>query len=187
MNAEVDGDTATGFTLSRVLAGTPAEVFAHFTEPALFSRWFVVEGYTTPASRISLDPRPEGTISAVMLPDDGGPEIPFTATYGIVEPQRRIQFKFTDPTEMVTISLTRPSRGGYPADVFQCRRSAHRTSSGTQRSRADARCIGRFGGRAAAEDWCLGVTPERVRSSCGYRRLSRSLRRRGGRKQHGSG
>ena len=80
-------------------------MFAHFTEPALFSRWFVVEGYTTPASRISLDPRPEGTISAVMLPDDGGPEIPFTATYGIVEPQRRIQFKFTDPTEMVTISL----------------------------------------------------------------------------------
>ena len=55
MNAEEDGDTATGFTLSRVLPGTPAEVFAHFTEPALFSRWFVVEGYTTPASRISLD------------------------------------------------------------------------------------------------------------------------------------
>ena len=105
MNAEVDGDTATGFTLSRVLPGTPAEVFAHFTEPALFSRWFVVEGYTTPASRISLDPRPEGTISAVMLPDDGGPEIPFTAMSGIVEPQRRIQFKFTDPTEIVTISL----------------------------------------------------------------------------------
>jgi uncharacterized protein YndB with AHSA1/START domain len=104
MNAEEHG-TATGFTLSRVLPGTPAEVFAHFTEPALFSRWFVVEGYTTPASRISLDPRPEGTISAVMLPDHGGPEISFTATYGIVEPQRRIQFKFTDPTEIVTISL----------------------------------------------------------------------------------
>jgi uncharacterized protein YndB with AHSA1/START domain len=105
MNAEEDGDAATGFTLSRVLSGTPAEVFAHFTEPALFSRWFVVEGYTTPASRISLDPRPEGTIGAVMVPDHGGPEIPFTATYGIVEPQRRIQFKFTDPTEIVTISL----------------------------------------------------------------------------------
>jgi hypothetical protein len=88
MNAEEDGDTATGFTLSRVLSGTPAEVFAHFTEPALFSRWFVVEGYTTPASRISLDPTPEGTISAVMLPDDGGPEIPFTAKYGIGDRRR---------------------------------------------------------------------------------------------------
>jgi hypothetical protein len=44
-------------------------------------------------------------ISAVMVPDGGGPEIPFTATYGIVEPERRIQFKFIDPTEIVTISL----------------------------------------------------------------------------------
>jgi uncharacterized protein YndB with AHSA1/START domain len=73
--------------------------------PALFSRWFIVEGFTTPASRVNLDPRPGGTISAVMVPDEDGPEIPFTAAYGIVEPPRRIQFKFTDPTETVTISL----------------------------------------------------------------------------------
>jgi uncharacterized protein YndB with AHSA1/START domain len=100
-----DTDTSTGFALSRVLPGPPAEVFAHFTDPALFSRWFIVEGFTTPASRVNLDPRPGGTISAVMVPDEDGPEIPFTAAYGIVEPQRRIQFKFTDPTETVTISL----------------------------------------------------------------------------------
>ena len=98
-------DSATGFSQSRVLPGTPAEVFAHFTEPALFSHWFIVEGFTTPAARISLDPSPGGMISAVMVPDEDGPEIPFTATYGIVEPDRRIQFKFTDPTEIVTISL----------------------------------------------------------------------------------
>jgi uncharacterized protein YndB with AHSA1/START domain len=100
-----DTDTSAGFALSRVLPGTPAEVFAHFTDPALFSRWFIVAGFTTPASRVNLDPRPGGTISAVMVPDEDGPEIPFTAAYGIVEPQRRIQFKFTDPTEVVTISL----------------------------------------------------------------------------------
>jgi uncharacterized protein YndB with AHSA1/START domain len=41
----------------------------------------------------------------VMVPDGEGPEIPFTATYGNVEPEHRIQFKFTDPTEIVTISL----------------------------------------------------------------------------------
>lgn len=46
-----------------------------------------------------------GTISAVMVPDQDGPDIPFTATYGIVAPPRRIQFVFTDPTEIVTISL----------------------------------------------------------------------------------
>lgn len=48
---------------------------------------------------------PARGISAVMVPDEDGPEIPFTATYGIVEQQRRIQFKFTDPVETVTISL----------------------------------------------------------------------------------
>jgi uncharacterized protein YndB with AHSA1/START domain len=100
-----DTNASTGFALSRVLPGTPAEVFDHFTNPALFSRWFIVEGFTTPASRVNLDPRPGGTISAVMVPDEDGPEIPFTAAYGIVEPPRRIQFKFTDPTETVTISL----------------------------------------------------------------------------------
>jgi hypothetical protein len=40
-----------------------------------------------------------------MVPDEDGPAIPFTATYGIVEPERRIQFRFTDPTEIVTMSL----------------------------------------------------------------------------------
>ena len=49
-----DTNAGTGFFLSRVLPGTPAEVFDHFT---------------------------------------------------IVEPQRRIQFTFTDPTETVTIAL----------------------------------------------------------------------------------
>jgi uncharacterized protein YndB with AHSA1/START domain len=97
--------TETGFSLSRVLPGTPAEVFAHFTEPALFSRWFIVNGFTTPASRVNLDPTPGGMISAVMVPDEGGPEIPFTARFGIVEPEHQVQFKFTDPTETVTISL----------------------------------------------------------------------------------
>jgi uncharacterized protein YndB with AHSA1/START domain len=105
MNIQNDGGTATGFTLTRVLSGTPSEVFAHFIEPELFSRWFIVEGFTTPASRVHLDPRAGGTISAVMVPAEDGLEIPFTATYGIVEQQRRIQFMFTDPTEIVTISL----------------------------------------------------------------------------------
>src|SRR4030095_12458889 len=98
-----DTNASTGFALSRVLPGTPAEVFDHFTNPALFSRWFIVEGFATPASRVNLDPRPGGAISAVMVPDEDGPEIPFTAAYGIVEPQRRIQFTFTDPTETWTI------------------------------------------------------------------------------------
>jgi uncharacterized protein YndB with AHSA1/START domain len=58
MNDAEVADTKAGFALSRVLSGTPSEVFAHFTEPALFSRWLIVEGFATPASRVRLDPGP---------------------------------------------------------------------------------------------------------------------------------
>jgi hypothetical protein len=56
-----DTNTSTGFALSRVLLGTPAEVFDLFT---------------------------------------------------MVEPQRRIQFTFTDPTETMTISLLDLAKAG---------------------------------------------------------------------------
>lgn len=97
--------TATGFSVSRVLSGRPREVFAHFIEPALFAQWFVVEGFSTPAARISLDARPGGMISAALVPQDGGPDIPFTAAYGVVESPSLVQFLFTDPAEVVTLSL----------------------------------------------------------------------------------
>lgn len=99
------GDPAAGFTVTRVLPGDPGRVFAHFSEPEAFSRWFVVDGFTTPAARVTLDVRPGGTINAVMLPAQGGPEIPFTATYGAVDPPHTVQFAFTNPTELVTITL----------------------------------------------------------------------------------
>lgn len=98
-------DPAAGFTVTRVLPGDPAWVFAHFIEPEAFSRWFVVDGYTTPAARVTLDVRPGGIINAVILPEQGGPEIPFAATYGTVDPPHTVQFAFTDPTELVTITL----------------------------------------------------------------------------------
>ena len=142
-------DPSTGFTLSRVLAGTPAEVFAHFTEPALFSRWFIVEGFTTPASHVDLDPRPGGTISAVMVPDEDGPSIPFTATYGIVETERRIQFRFIDPTEIVTMSLldmadkgtelTYSSVGAALAERAEALRGVERMLDALESSLADLR------------------------------------------------
>jgi uncharacterized protein YndB with AHSA1/START domain/heme-degrading monooxygenase HmoA len=98
-------DPAAGFTLTRVLPGDPGRVFAHFVEPEAFSRWFVVDGYTTPAARVALDVRPGGTINAVLVPEQGGPEVPFAASYGTVDPPRTVQLAFTDPTELVTITL----------------------------------------------------------------------------------
>jgi uncharacterized protein YndB with AHSA1/START domain/heme-degrading monooxygenase HmoA len=105
-------DPAAGFTVTRVLPGDPGRVFAHFVEPEGFSRWFVVDGYRTPAARVALEVRPGGTISAVLVPERGGPEIPFSATYGTVDPPRTVQFAFRDPAELVTITLVDLGAGG---------------------------------------------------------------------------
>ncbi len=99
------GDESAAFTLTRVLAGTRAEVFAYFTDPELFSRWFVVDGFTTPLAQVALDARSGGSITGMMVSERDGTEIPFSATYGTVEPPGTVQFAFTDPTELVTITL----------------------------------------------------------------------------------
>lgn len=94
-----------GFTLTRVIPAAPAQVFRGFVEPELFARWFVVQGYTTPADRIILDPKGGGMISAVLVSDEDHTEIPFTARYGEVRHPHQVQFRFADPDELVTISL----------------------------------------------------------------------------------
>lgn len=103
--ADSGSDSDTGFALSRVFEAEPARVFAHFVEPEAFSRWFVVDGFDTPADRVDLDPREGGAVSGVMVPSQGGEEIPFTAAYGAVDPPRTAQYVFTDPAEVVTLSL----------------------------------------------------------------------------------
>jgi uncharacterized protein YndB with AHSA1/START domain/heme-degrading monooxygenase HmoA len=96
---------ANGFVFTRVLAARRADVFAHFTQAEAFSRWFVVGGFTTPAERLQLDPRPGGSISGVMVSEQDGTELPFTAGYGAMEAPRLVEFVFTEPAESVTITL----------------------------------------------------------------------------------
>lgn len=98
-------DDPGGFVVTRVLTARRSAVFNHFTEPAAFSRWFVVDGFSTPADRIALDPAPGGAISGVMVSDSDGTEFPFAAAYGRVEAPRLVEFEFTDPSERVTLTL----------------------------------------------------------------------------------
>jgi uncharacterized protein YndB with AHSA1/START domain/heme-degrading monooxygenase HmoA len=105
--AGVQPDAGTpAFTLTRVYPAVPSVVFAHFTEPAPFCRWFVVDGHTTPPDRVTLDARPGGRISGTMVAQQDGQEIPFSATYGRVEPPWTVQFEFSGPPEVVTMTLT---------------------------------------------------------------------------------
>jgi uncharacterized protein YndB with AHSA1/START domain len=92
--------------VTRVYRAAPATVFEHVTEPAPFSRWFVVDGYTTPTEQVSPDARPAERISAAMVSQQDGTEIPLTATYSRVEPPWTVQCEITGPPEVVTITLS---------------------------------------------------------------------------------
>ena len=101
-----------GFTASVVVAALPQDVFTYFTDPAWFGHWFVVDGFTTPADEITLDPRPSGAISGVMVSDDGSTRIPFDLRYGRLDPPRLAQFIFEDAAEAVTIDV-QPTENGH--------------------------------------------------------------------------
>lgn len=92
------------FTLQQIVDAPPAEVIRAFTEPEPFAAWFVAEGFRTPADRVELDVRPGGLISAVFVGDDT--EVPFTLRYGALDLPRRVELRFDDPAEEITVELT---------------------------------------------------------------------------------
>lgn len=92
------------FTLQQVIDAPPAEVVRGFTEPEPFAAWFVAEGFTTPADRVTLDVRPGGLISAVFV---GEPEVevPFTLRFGELDLPHHLVLRFDDPAEEITVDL----------------------------------------------------------------------------------
>jgi uncharacterized protein YndB with AHSA1/START domain len=94
-----------GFTLTRTLPAEPREVFSYFTDAEKFARWFMVPGYLTPASRLSLDPRPGGQIEGVMVSAADESEIPFELRYGTIDPPTTVGFVFSNPADNVTMTL----------------------------------------------------------------------------------
>lgn len=94
-----------GFTATVLVSAQPEDVFAYFTRAPLFAQWFVVEGFTTPADEIELDPKPGGAIGGVMVSDDGSTRIPFQLRYGRFDPPRLVQFNFDEADEAVTIDV----------------------------------------------------------------------------------
>ena len=100
-----------GFSLTQTMPAEPSEVFAYFTDAEKFARWFVVPGYLTPASRLSLDPRPGGQIEGVMVSAADESEIPFELEYGTIDPPTTVRFVFPNPAENVTMTLVELRQG----------------------------------------------------------------------------
>jgi uncharacterized protein YndB with AHSA1/START domain len=95
-----------GFTVRRRLTGTAERVHAAFVEPDKLAYWFVVPGYHTPTERIRVSAQPGGRMDAVMISDTDGSEIPFGFEYTLVDPPHRVQLRFQEPAELVTVTLS---------------------------------------------------------------------------------
>ncbi|TCC49676.1 SRPBCC domain-containing protein [Kribbella capetownensis] len=98
------------FTLTQTVDAPPAEVARAFTEPVPFAAWFVADGFTTPADRVTIDARPGGLIAAVFVSADGSSEVPFTIRFGSVDLPRQVVLYVDDPEE-VTVELTEAGAG----------------------------------------------------------------------------
>jgi uncharacterized protein YndB with AHSA1/START domain len=112
MSVQNHQDGGGGFTVRRHFPATAQRLFAAFVEPEKLQHWFVVTGYRTPADRIRVSARPGGRMDAVMVSEADGSEIPFGFEYAVLEPPHRVELRFQDPKESVTVTLTDAPDGG---------------------------------------------------------------------------
>ncbi|MGZ8632022.1 MAG: SRPBCC family protein [Actinomycetota bacterium] len=85
VSAKSDAD---GIVIVRVFDAPPDLVFRAWTEPERFATWFGEHGSSIPLESVSMDPRPGGAWSALMIHGPERIEIPFSGTFReVVEPQ----------------------------------------------------------------------------------------------------
>lgn len=107
--------TQQGFELDREFAATPSAVFAAWTTPAHFARWFGGESVRVLVDSLDFEPTVGGTwFAAMVLPD--GTEMAFYGEFLDVVVDRRLVFTMTDdpdqPERVVyTVQLAPSDRG----------------------------------------------------------------------------
>ncbi|MFI0213294.1 SRPBCC domain-containing protein [Streptomyces lydicus] len=108
---ESSQDDPHGIALNRTFDARRELVFEAWTTPAHFAYWFGGE-LPVPVERMTMDVRPGGVWSLVMLTPDGG-ELPFSGIYRVVAPPEHLEFTLTDEAaphgtegELVRVRLT---------------------------------------------------------------------------------
>ena len=90
---------AQGIRIVRIFDAPPALVFSCWTEPEHFATWFGEHGSSIPLDRISMDARPGGAWSAVMLHGPEQVEIPFSGEFREVDEPSRVVLTLVDPAD----------------------------------------------------------------------------------------
>jgi uncharacterized protein YndB with AHSA1/START domain len=82
---------AEGILIVRIFEAPRELVFKAWTEPERFATWFGEHGSSIPLDRVSMDPRPGGSWSAVMIHGPERVELPFSGRFReVVEPERLV-------------------------------------------------------------------------------------------------
>jgi len=126
--------TARGIAITRVFDAPRERVWQEWTEPERFADWFGGPDWEVPLATVTMDVRPGGRLSLVMI---GGPrrhEIRWKGEYVEVAPPERLVFTITDQPgedayELVTVALADlgdgrtemrfEQRGQMPPDAYQ--------------------------------------------------------------------
>lgn len=104
-----------GVTVTRRFAAEPEQVFAAWTDPTLFARWFGTRAAAV--DRVQLDVRPGGGWRARMLAGEPPAEIAWSGRYVDVDPPRRLVLTLSDGSEpdefeLVHVELAAAPGGG---------------------------------------------------------------------------
>ncbi|MEU5860910.1 MULTISPECIES: SRPBCC family protein [unclassified Nonomuraea] len=84
------------YEIVRTFDAPREDVYAAWTEPERFSRWFGPRMLTTPVGRITLDARPGGRWRATLVGEDGF-EATLEGSYREVQAPARLVFTTGDP------------------------------------------------------------------------------------------
>ncbi|WP_066951243.1 SRPBCC family protein [Microtetraspora fusca] len=105
------------FEIVRDFAAPREQVYAAWTRPERFARWFGPRIFTTPADRVMLDVRPGGAWQATLVGDEGF-EVALQGVYREVAGPGRLVFTTGDPdnpgdgpASVVTLTLDEHADG----------------------------------------------------------------------------
>jgi uncharacterized protein YndB with AHSA1/START domain len=103
---------AGGVKIVRIFDAPREEVFDAWIVPERFANWFGERGSSLPLDKLSMDVRPGGAWSAVMIYGPDKIEIPFSGHYREVMRPERLVLTMADPTgvesdrvELLTVVL----------------------------------------------------------------------------------
>jgi uncharacterized protein YndB with AHSA1/START domain len=127
------------YEIVREFAASRERVYAAWTTPERFARWFGPRIFATPADRVVLDCRPGGRWQATLVGEDGY-SLTLDGVYREVSPPERLVFTTGDPeapggapASVVTVGFT--DRGDVTVMTFR-QRGVNAGASRAEQSRA---------------------------------------------------